>query len=94
MAKEIIRTFDLTDELEDRLDLPEVQRRRNEPTVPLRSKEEIGPLGKNRNGTRARRVYVTEHKLPHVLTELSVEERTDKCLTIPCALIGVDLNRK
>jgi hypothetical protein len=38
MAKEIVRVFDLVDELEDRedrLDLPEVQRRRNEPTVPL-----------------------------------------------------------
>jgi hypothetical protein len=35
MAKEIVRVFDLVDELEDRLDLPEVQRRRSEPTVPL-----------------------------------------------------------
>jgi hypothetical protein len=33
MAREIIRNFDLVDELDDRLDLPEVQRRRNEPTV-------------------------------------------------------------
>jgi hypothetical protein len=35
MVKEIVRVFDLVDELEDRLDLPEVQRRRSEPTVPL-----------------------------------------------------------
>jgi hypothetical protein len=34
MVKEIIETFELIDELEDRLDLPEV-RRRHEPTVPL-----------------------------------------------------------
>jgi len=33
-VKEIIETFELIDELEDRLDLPEV-RRRHEPTVPL-----------------------------------------------------------
>lgn len=35
MLKEIIKTFELVDELEDRLDLPEVQRRRNEVTVPF-----------------------------------------------------------
>jgi hypothetical protein len=35
MARKIKEMFELLDELEDRLDLPEVQRRRNEPTVPL-----------------------------------------------------------
>jgi hypothetical protein len=35
IVKEIIKTFELVYELEDRLDLPEVQRRRNEATVPF-----------------------------------------------------------
>jgi hypothetical protein len=34
MAKRCIEEFDLLDELEDQLDLPEVRRGLNEPTIP------------------------------------------------------------
>lgn len=34
MARRCIEEFDLLDELEDQLDLPEVRRRLNEPTIP------------------------------------------------------------
>jgi hypothetical protein len=42
MVKKCIEAFNTIDELEDALDLPEVQRRLHEPTIPLaRVKEEL-----------------------------------------------------
>ena len=35
MVKRCIEAFDTLDELEDAIDLPEVRRRLNEPTIPL-----------------------------------------------------------
>jgi hypothetical protein len=43
MAKKCIEAFELVDQLEDELDLPEVRRRLNDPTVPWEQvKKELG----------------------------------------------------
>lgn len=43
MAKKCIEMFELVDQIEDQLDLPEVRRRLNEPTIPLAQvKKDLG----------------------------------------------------